>query len=315
MPLLAVRHLTRYRYGAPVAPGPQRLVVRPRDSHALRLLDATLGVTPAPATTRWHYDVYDNSIATLELEGETDELSIESRLLLDHYGFDRPSLPVEPFAESWPFAYRPEETADLELWTRPQWPDPEGRIARWVRELTVGRLELPTQALLVALMTRIKKELPYRVREEEGIQPPLLTLAEGGSCRDFAVLMIEAVRVLGFAARFASGYLYVPPLEGEGPTNIGGGATHAWVQIYLPGAGWVEFDPTNAIYGGKDLIRVAIARDPVTVAPVSGSFTGPAGVTTSLKVEVEVTQLSTPVTSLAELDGRGPVAEGALNPP
>jgi transglutaminase-like putative cysteine protease len=169
-----------------------------------------------------------------------------------------------------------------------------------VREITPGRIEMPTQELLVALMTRIKTELPYKIRHEEGVQPPLKTLAEGGSCRDFATLMAEAVHTLGFAARFVSGYLHAPPPEGGAPGYVGGGATHAWVQVYLPGAGWVEFDPTNAFYGGKDLVRVAIARDPATVAPVSGSFTGPAGVVTTLEVDVAVDRLARPATTLAE---------------
>jgi transglutaminase-like putative cysteine protease len=300
MPRMTVRHRTRYVYSAPVALGPQRLVLRPRDGHDLRLLDAALVVDPPAAATRWLYDVYDNVITVLEFAGETDALVVESRLLVDHYGLDQPAFAVEDYAQTWPFMYRPEEWTDLELWTRRQWSDPEGHLQRWVRALTLDRLEIPTQDLLVALMTRIKTELAYQVRHEEGVKPPLQTLAEGGSCRDFATLMIEAVRALGFAARFVSGYLYVPPPQGGAAAAVGGGATHAWVQVYLPGAGWVEFDPTNALYGGRDLIRVAIARDPAAVAPVGGSFTGPAGVATTLEVEVAVELLETPAASLAE---------------
>ena len=300
MPLMTVRHRTLYRYSAPVTLGPQRLVLRPRDGHDLRVLDSTLVVEPAAVSTRWLYDVYDNAIAVLEFAGSSSQLLIESRLLLDHFGLDEPAFAVESYAQTWPFMYRPEEWIDLELWTGRQWSDPEGRLQRWVRELTLDKIELPTQELLVAMMTRIKTELPYNVRHEEGVQPPLQTLAEGGSCRDFATLMAEAVRTLGFAARFVSGYLHVPPPEVDAAGHVGGGATHAWVQVYLPGAGWVEFDPTNALYGGKDLVRVAIARDPAAVSPVNGSFTGPAGVTAALEVDVAVDKLDRPATTLTE---------------
>jgi transglutaminase-like putative cysteine protease len=84
--------------------------------------------------------------------------------------------------------------------------------------------------------------------------------------------MMEAARALGLAARFISGYLYSPATDNGG--NVGGGATHAWVQIYLPGAGWMEFDPTNGIVGNRDLIRVAVVRDPAQAIPISGSWTG-----------------------------------------
>ena len=110
-----------------------------------------------------------------------------------------------------------------------------------------------------------------------------------GSCRDFAVLMIEAARALGVAARFVSGYVYVPKGEDE-PVRLGGGATHAWCQIYLPGAGWVEFDPTNGLVGSKDLIRVAVARNPSQAAPLTGAYFGAAGDELGMEVTVEVTQ-------------------------
>ena len=83
--------------------------------------------------------------------------------------------------------------------------------------------------------------------------------------------MIEAVRSLGFAARFVTGYLYDPALDGGPAGTQGAGATHAWVQVYLPGAGWVEFDPTNGIVGGRNLIRVGVARDPKQAVPLAGT--------------------------------------------
>ena len=118
------------------------------------------------------------------------------------------------------------------------------------------------------MTTAIRRELRYEAREAEGTQSPVETLTRGsGTCRDFALLMMEAVRSLGFAARFVSGYLY-------DDQAVGGGATHAWVQVYLPGGGWVEFDPTNALVGGQKLVRVAVTRDPAQAIPVSGTWTG-----------------------------------------
>jgi transglutaminase-like putative cysteine protease len=110
-------------------------------------------------------------------------------------------------------------------------------------------------------------------------------LVGSGSCRDLAALMMDAVRTLGFAARFVSGYLY----DADGAGNIGGGATHAWVQVYLPGSGWVEFDPTNGIVGNRDLIRVAVARDPGRAAPLKGTWTGLPADYLGMTVEVAVT--------------------------
>jgi transglutaminase-like putative cysteine protease len=293
MPSFRVRHLTTYRYEQPVALGPHRLVLRPRDGHDLRITATGLAITPQPTAIRWLHDVYSNSIAIAEFDrAAVGELVIESLVEIDHFGLDAPQFPLEPFAERWPFNYRPEQWPDLRVWTERQWADPPGQLDRWVRRFVAGGEDLPTQELLVAIMHAIRDQLPYQVREEEGIRGPLQTLAEGGSCRDFAVLMIEAVRTLGLAARFASGYLHVAAAAQAGLR--GGGATHAWLQVYLPGAGWVDFDPTNALYGGKDLIRVAIARDPGTVSPVSGSFTGPAGTASALTVEVAVERLDPP---------------------
>jgi transglutaminase-like putative cysteine protease len=143
----------------------------------------------------------------------------------------------------------------------------------------------------------IKQKFCYAVREEAGVQPPRVTLELGsGSCRDFAVLMIEAARSLGLAARFVSGYLYDERLvdaQRAGGANaellVGGGSTHAWVQIYLPGAGWVEFDPTNALVGGENLIRVAVARDAWQAAPLVGTFAGTVEDFESMTVDVTVT--------------------------
>ncbi len=149
--------------------------------------------------------------------------------------------------------------------------------------------ETPTGELLMTLTHAIKESFTYVHRHEPGTQDPITTLNTGrGSCRDFAVLMMEGVRALGFAARFVSGYLYVPDSSG----HIGGGNTHAWVQVYLPGAGWVEFDPTNGIIGNKDLIRVAVARDPRQAVPLWGTWVGRREDSLGMTVDVDVREVA-----------------------
>jgi transglutaminase-like putative cysteine protease len=142
----------------------------------------------------------------------------------------------------------------------------------------------------MTLTTAIKESFVYISRPERGTQDPTQTLLTGrGSCRDFAVLMMEAVRALGLAARFVSGYLHIPA---EVTDDLqGGGNTHAWCQVYLPGAGWVEFDPTNGIVGNRNLIRVAVARDPRQALPLWGTFEGAATDALGMTVSVETREI------------------------
>ena len=141
------------------------------------------------------------------------------------------------------------------------------------------------------LTRTIKQTFTYVARHEKGIQDPLLTLKIGsGSCRDLAMLMIEAVRSLGMAARFVSGYLHVPDHNDD--RNAGGGNTHAWVQVYLPGPGWVDFDPASGIVGNRGLVRVAVVRDPRQAIPLHGTWTGFPSDNLGMTVEVNVTARS-----------------------
>ena len=141
----------------------------------------------------------------------------------------------------------------------------------------------------MTLCYAIHESFRYSRRVESGTQPPLMTLQlRQGTCRDFALFMMEAVRSVGFAARFVTGYVYVPSRDSS--TILGGGSTHAWCQVYLPGAGWVEFDPTNGIVGNRDLIRVAVARHPRQAIPLSGSYSGSASNYRGMTVQVNVTK-------------------------
>ncbi|HSA81387.1 MAG TPA: transglutaminase family protein, partial [Geminicoccaceae bacterium] len=170
------------------------------------------------------------------------------------------------------------------------YPDPEGALTAWARQF-LDRAEITNTQELLGRMTRaIKDRFRYEERAIHGTQTPVETLRRGsGTCRDFALLMIEGVRSLGLAARFVTGYLYDPALDGAGPGLSGAGSTHAWVQVYLPGAGWVEFDPTNGLVGGPNLIRVGVARDPRQAIPLEGSYRGAAADFIEMQVEVKVT--------------------------
>src|SRR5664279_2997505 len=245
-------HTTVYRYRQPVTFGEHRVMFRPRDSHDLRVLATDLDVSPE-SDVRMIQDPVSNSIALVQ--------------------------PLEP-------------RYDLEHYLRPYHDDPEGELTAWARQFI--RCDGPTETrdLLVAMNQHIRDRFLYSARDEEGTQTPLETLKLGsGSCRDFALLMMEASRRLGVATRFVSGYLYDPALDGgedDGGT-VGAGYTHAWLQAYLPGAGWVPFDPTNNLLGGTQLIRVGIARDPSQAAPISGSWFGETGDYLGMDVSVTVT--------------------------
>jgi transglutaminase-like putative cysteine protease len=290
VPLVHVVHTTEYRYIRPVRLTRHRLMLRPRDSHDLRLIDATLGITPPTARMRWAHDVQANSVLYVDFDGaETSLLRIVSTLEMQHYPTGVYDLPLESAAEVFPFSYAVEEVPDLSRLTERHMPDPERKVDAWARKFLNPKGTTRTMDLLVAMTKAIKADFKYEGREAEGTNPPTLTLALGkGACRDFALLMMEAARALGFAARFISGYLYDERLVDCEDPVVGGGATHAWVAIYLPGTGWVEFDPTNGLIAGRNLIRVSVARTPEQAVPVSGGFVGTPNDFISLQVNVTV---------------------------
>jgi transglutaminase-like putative cysteine protease len=288
--VLRVSHLTEYRYRRPVGLGPHRLMSRPRDSHDLRLLDTGLTITPQPSSLRWMHDVFGNSIAIATFSGPAAELRFESTFRAEHFPTPRRTLVLDDYAAALPFSYSASETLDLGSNQARHYPDPDHKLDAWVNSLLEATPGLATLDVLVAMMRAIKSGFAYARREEVGVQTPVETLElRSGSCRDFAVFMMDAVRCLGLAAQFVSGYLYDEALIDAGGGVVGGGATHAWVQVYLPGVGWVEFDPTNAQVGGRNLIRVAVAREAAQAAPLVGSFTGAAGDFLALNVAVQVT--------------------------
>jgi transglutaminase-like putative cysteine protease len=289
MPHVHVEHNTTYRYAAPVQLTEHRLMLRPHDSHDLRLNDATLGLTPPAARLRWAHDVFGNSICFVDFVGApADTLNIVSVLDLDHYP-TQTDLLLDPAAEVYPFRYAAEEMPDLAPLVERQTPDPQRTVDAWARRFLARSGPTQTLPLLAAMTEAIKTDFIYEARDAEGTNAPLVTLATGrGACRDLALLMMEAARALGFAARFISGYVYDAALVDSAHPVVGGGATHAWCAIYLPGAGWVEFDPTNGLIAGRNLIRVSVARTPEQAVPVSGGFVGKPNDFISLEVDVTV---------------------------
>ena len=290
MPRVRIHHTTEYQYAAPVKLTEHRLMMRPRDSHDLRLLDATLWITPPGARTRWAHDVFGNSVCFLDWRGATTKtLRIVSALDLQHYPV-LADLPIDPSAQTYPFRYAGDEYPDLSRLIEPHHPDPDRQVEGWARRFLKPTGNTPTRDLLIAMTEAIKSDFIYEARESKGTHAPLHTLAHRrGACRDFAVLMMEAARSLGFAARFVSGYLYDEALVDSVDTMVGGGSTHAWCAIYLPGAGWVEYDPTNGLIAGRNLIRVSMAREPHQATPLSGGYIGRPEDFRSMRVEVEVT--------------------------
>ena len=292
MTVLSVRHLTTYSYTKPVRFGDHRIMFRPRDSYDQRLISSDLIITPTPRRVRWLHDVFGNCVAVASFTGEADELKFDSTIVLDHTPLNVPDFSIEDYARTYPFTYGPEELPDLMRLIERQYLDPDHRVDQWVKRfLKPGRVT-DTGQMLMTMTYAIKEGFHYTHRHERGTQDPVTTLASmKGTCRDFAVLMIEAVRSLGLAARFVSGYLHVPTDEDD--DYHGGGNTHAWCQVYLPGAGWVEFDPTNGIVGNRDLIRVAVARDPRQAVPLTGTFFGAAADSAGMKVTVDVREMTT----------------------
>jgi transglutaminase-like putative cysteine protease len=286
MMYLTVRHATTYRYAQPVSLGTHRLMLRPRDSHDLRLVEAELSLSP-PGETRWMHDVFGNSVAQVEFAQPASELTIISTLLLERYGLTRPVFPIAPEAQMYPFVYSSGDRSDLGRLLDRHYPDARGLLDDWAKRF-VGDQPMSTYNLLSNINGAIKNEFAYNARYEEGTQSPIETLErKSGTCRDFALLFIEAVRSLGFGARFVTGYLYDPALDG-GQAMQGSGTTHAWADVYLPGAGWVEYDPTNGLIAGENLIRIAVTRDPSQALPISGTFEGRLGESLGMSVDVTV---------------------------
>jgi transglutaminase-like putative cysteine protease len=282
---LRIHHKTTYRFRQPVSLWPHRLMLRPRESRDLRLVSSTVTVTPAAVVT-WAQDVFGNAIATASFQTMSDRLVIDSVAELQLDAAAWPVFDIAASAISYPFRYSDDDWTDLGALAVQQYPDAQGRLRAWTRAF-VRSTPTDTLALLKDLSAGVFEQISYQSRDDEGTQSPMQTLDRGwGSCRDFAVLFAEAARTLGFGARIVSGYLYNPSQDAAG--SSGAGSTHAWAEVYVPGAGWITFDPTNRSVGGFNLIPVAVARDIRQIMPVAGSFVGMTDAFIGMSVEVAV---------------------------
>lgn len=285
MTRLSIIHKTRYSFRRDIALGRHQLMLRPRETRDLSLVSYNLDIRPTPAL-HWSHDVAGNAVASVLFPSPARELDITSRMVVDLHAPVWPVFPIATSATQFPFTYSPDELTDLGALAQPQYFDQYKRLRGWVEPLIASQ-PTDTLALLKDISNAINEQIRYQGRETEGTQGPLETLDRGwGTCRDFAVLLAEAVRTLGFGARLVSGYLYNPSGGSVGTTDAG--ATHAWVEVFVPGAGWIAFDPTNRSVGPANLIAVAVARNIHQISPVSGSFHGAYSDFLGLDVTVDV---------------------------
>lgn len=280
-----ISHLTEYLFSTPVTLRPHRLLLRPRESHTLRIESSTLAIHPEH-TIRWHRDALDNSVATVSFLAASNSLRIASDVSVEMYEDAPLDFLVSDSAVTYPFNYAQEEEPDLAAFRQSVYVQDGLAVNQWLASL--GCLERPIETFV--LLDRMNRDIAsrsnYQAREAPGVQTPALTLSSrSGSCRDFAALFMEACRHLGLACRFVSGYLDISA------TSAGNAATHAWAEVYLPGPGWKGFDPTSGELTDNRHIPVAVARHPETVPPVAGSFVGPAEQPPAPRVSVHVSAI------------------------
>jgi len=286
MKRIEIHHVTRYSFGSPIQLGPHSLLLRPREGHDLRISHSMLNIAPEAVVT-WRRDFYDNVLALATFGGDlVSDLVIESGVEVELYDTMPLDFLVEDHAVHFPFRYEAEELAALGPFLEPVYGD-HPRLTDWLAAYHQFPEGTETFAILDRLNRQIHANVDYEIREEPGVLAPAETLRlSKGSCRDMAALFLESCRRLGIAARFVSGYVHGPA------TEAGGAASHAWAEIYLPGAGWKGFDPTIAAVVGPDHIPVAVHRHPEAIPPVAGSFSGPTGLSPVLNVDVQIRQLA-----------------------
>jgi transglutaminase-like putative cysteine protease len=282
---LHIHHTTTYTYSHVVDLLPHTVRLRPREGHDVRIESSRLETTPT-STVHWHRDVYDNSVALVTFLDPTNVLSIHGEVIIQHYDEQPLNFIVADSAVNFPFLYDPAGRVDILPYTTAVFPAGNKPLDEWLGHFWHPGEVVETYALLDTINKAIAHDLTYTRREEPGVQAPTTTLSQhSGSCRDFATLFMEACRYMGLAARFVSGYLYCSAIE------IGPGSTHAWCEVYLPGAGWKGFDSTTGEVVGNQHIAVAVHRHPEAVPPVAGSFVGQLARAPTMAVDVQVREL------------------------
>jgi len=261
------------------------MMLRPRDDDDQKVLESGLEITPEPSVLSWTRDVFGNHVGTARFTHRASELRFDSTIRLDHAPAGFGETDIEDFARTYPFAYRAKDRSALARFLAPL--SPCRVLDHWAASFLRPDGSAATRDLLVDVTQTINRTFKHVARHEKGTQDPVRTLRlASGSCRDLAVLMIAALRSLGFATRFVSGYLH---LADDDEDIITGGNTHAWVQVYVPGPGWVDFDPSTGRVGNQNLVRVAVAHEPRVAIPLQGTWIGTASDHLAMKVAVKVT--------------------------
>jgi transglutaminase-like putative cysteine protease len=282
---LRIQHRTTYNYSEPVSFGQHKIMVRPREGHDLHIESSVLEITPAHKI-HWMRDVNGNSIAEIDFTEPGSRLMVYSELILQHYDSNPLDFILEESAAHYPFVYDPDSQVELTAYTHILYPKDTARLREWLTQFWKPGGQAETIELLQQVNKFIHDTFQYQRRDEPGVQTPSETLQKNsGSCRDFATLLLEAFRCWGLAARFVSGYMQCEA------TEAGGASTHAWAEVYLPGAGWKGFDPTSGIMTGAQHVTVAVSRDPEKAAPIAGSFVGPSSAFQNIQVDVTVAQI------------------------
>ena len=282
---LQISHVTEYRFPSPVSVLPHRLLLRPRENHNVRIESSLLEIFPAH-TVQWKRDVLDNSVAVVAITQPTDLLRIASTVVIQHYDENPFDFLIDNYALMHPFSYTASDHTELEPFLRAVYPDDRELVIGWLQE-SGWRQPTQTFTLLDRINRGIASGFSYQIREEQGVQSPATTLRQrSGSCRDFAALFTEACRHLGLATRFVSGYLFT------WAGDAGNASTHAWAEVYLPGAGWKGFDPTSGEVAGDRHVAVAVARHPEAVPPVAGDFVGTTQERPTLSVILRVSEIA-----------------------
>jgi transglutaminase-like putative cysteine protease len=278
-----LRHTTQYEYAEKVHFSPHHVILRPRENHEIRVLNFSLSTMPSGRIT-WFRDAQENSIARCTISGESKQMVIHAEMTVQVFQDNPFDFILDPVATQHPFSYDEFDRVNLAPALAPV--AEASLVKAWLAD-ALREAEGDTMLLLTRLNKTLFESLTYVRRDEMGIQSPNETLRlRSGSCRDFAFLFMSACRELQIAARFVSGYLYVPS---AGLTeNRAENAMHAWCEVYLPGAGWKGFDPTHGLLVTNHFIPVAVSAFPETINPIQGSYLHAETISNTLKVEVVI---------------------------
>ncbi|KAF1712156.1 IMP dehydrogenase [Pseudoxanthomonas kalamensis DSM 18571] len=290
----AIHHLTHYRYDRPVRLNPQVIRLKPAPHSRTPVLSHSLRISPSNHFVNLQQDPYGNWLARFVFPEPVTELKIEVDLVADMTVYNPFDFFVEEIAEQWPFAYPEEIAPDLEVYRRPE---PAGQALLALLD-SLDRSPQNTVDFIVALNARIQQEVGYVIRMEPGVQTPEETLTgKSGSCRDSSWLLVQALRHLGLAARFVSGYLIqlkpdLVSLDGPPGTDHDFTDLHAWAEVYLPGAGWIGLDPTSGLLTGESHIPLAATPHYRNAAPISGTISADGPFQTDFAFDMQVRRVA-----------------------